>query len=261
MDHETAVKYLQRIGAAVPPAPTAEGLRELHLRHLRTVPFENLSIHLGEQIVLEEATLVDKIIRRRRGGFCYELNGLFAELLRALGFEVTLLAAYVVIGDNLHGPPFDHMALVVDLDERYLADVGFGEHSTYPLRLDCQEAQQDPAGEFLMVDAPGGDIDVWRNGKPRYRLETRPRTLTDFVPTCWWQQSSPDSHFTRGPTCSRITEDGRITISGDRLIRTVGEHRTESTLDGDDTILAAYQSHFGFELTRLPTPPRTPVTQ
>src|SRR5882672_2815396 len=136
MDQDTAIKYLSRIGATLPSAPTLEVLRDLHVRHLRSVPFENLSIHLAERIELEEEVLVDKIIRRRRGGFCYELNGLFASLLSALGFQVTLLAARVSGDDRRFGPLFDHLALVVDLDERWLVDVGFGSYITYPLRLD-----------------------------------------------------------------------------------------------------------------------------
>ena len=77
--------YLRRLGADHPAWPTVDALRELHLRHLRTVPFENLSIHLGEEIVLEEKRLLDKVVGARRGGFCYELNGSFGALLAALG--------------------------------------------------------------------------------------------------------------------------------------------------------------------------------
>jgi N-hydroxyarylamine O-acetyltransferase len=265
MDELTVRRYLERIGAPAPEdlarsgGPTIELLRDLHLRHLRTVPFENLSIHLGEPIVLTEEALAAKIIDRRRGGFCYELNGLFAGLLRALGFDVTLLSAKVFTPDGALTHPFDHALLRVDLDERYLVDVGFGAHSTYPLRRDWPEPQADPGGEFLVVDAPHGDIDVLMAGRPQYRAEARARELTDFGPTCWWQQTSPDSHFTRSLTCSRLTPDGRVTLSGDRLITTVAGERTETVLDGDDAVRAAYRTHFGFELDRLPTPPEPTV--
>jgi N-hydroxyarylamine O-acetyltransferase len=201
MDMQTARRYLTRIGAPEPERPTIEVLRDLHLRHLRTVPFENLSIHLGEPIVLDEAALVDKIIDRRRGGFCYELNGLFAGLLRALGFDVALLAARVFAPDGSLSHPFDHALVRVDLGDRYLVDVGFGTHSSYPLRLDWPEPQPDPGGEFLVVDGPDGDVDVRNDGVPQYRAEARPRELADFGPTCWYQQTSPDSHFTHSLTC------------------------------------------------------------
>src|SRR5207247_5447824 len=120
------------------------------------VPFENLSIHLAEPISLAEDDLLGKIVTRRRGGFCYELNGAFALLLQALGADVVRVAARVY-GDGQPGPPFDHLALVVRLADGsgpWLADVGFGSHSTYPLRFDSRQEQDDPAGRFWLADAP-----------------------------------------------------------------------------------------------------------
>jgi N-hydroxyarylamine O-acetyltransferase len=111
--------YLERIGYRGPLAPTAETLRRLHLAHLLSVPFENLSIHAGEPIVLDDEALFDKIVVRGRGGFCYELNGLFAALLRSLGFKVEMLSAAVMGRAGEFGPEFDHMALLVTLAERW----------------------------------------------------------------------------------------------------------------------------------------------
>jgi N-hydroxyarylamine O-acetyltransferase len=243
--------YLARLGAARPAAPTAEALAELHERHVRAVPFENLSVHLREPIVLDEDALVDKIVRRRRGGFCYELNGAFAGLLRELGFDVTLLAARVFGGDRF-GAPFDHLALRVDLAEPWLVDVGFGRFAARPLRLTGCEPQADAEGEFLILDAPDGDLDVRHDGKPAYRLEQRPRTLTDFVPTCWWQATSPASHFTQNLLCSIPTAGGRVTLAGDQLIETTEGKRVERVLAGDD-IVDAYRVYFGIELDEPPT--------
>jgi N-hydroxyarylamine O-acetyltransferase len=98
------------------------------------------------------------------------------------------------------------------------------------------------------------DIDVIKDGQPQYRLELRERALDDFVPTCWWQQTSPRSHFTRSVICSRLTEDGRISISGRRLIRTVEGQRLEENLPDDQAVLAAYRNHFGINLHRMPAP-------
>lgn len=253
MDLDTADKYLARIGARRPAAPDVVALRDLHRRHVEAVPFENLSIHLGEPVLLDEDTLVDKIVRRRRGGFCYELNGAFAALLTALGYDVRLLAARVFGDDGTLTPAFDHLTLLVDLEERYLVDVGFGVHTTYPLRLDWPDAQDDPTGSFLVVDAPDGDIDVLKDGVPQYRAEQKARRIIDFARPAWWHANSPESHFRSEPRCSRATESGRVTIRGDRLIETVRGERVETTLATDYDVLAAYEKHFGFSLPRVPT--------
>jgi len=97
----------------------------LHLAHLLSAPFENLSIHWHEPIVLTDEALFQKIVLRQRGGFCYELNGLFASLLRTLGFQVEMLSAGVMNKRGEFGPEFDHMTLMVTLAERWLVDVGF----------------------------------------------------------------------------------------------------------------------------------------
>ncbi|MEV6522640.1 arylamine N-acetyltransferase [Longispora sp. NPDC051575] len=251
MDERQIDAYLDRIDAARPERVDGAALRELHVRHLRAVPFENLSIHLGEPIGLDEDALYDKIVTRRRGGFCYELNGLFAALLTGLGFPVTLLSAKVHGGDG-YGPPFDHLALAVRAEGLWLADVGFGRHSHYPLSLDVPGDQADPDGVFRLVPAEFGDTEVLRDGRPEYRLEARPRALADFAPTCWYQQTSPDSHFTRSLVCSRLTGSGRVTLSGSTLIHTAGDDRTERVLAPDE-VLAAYTREFGVVLDRIPS--------
>jgi N-hydroxyarylamine O-acetyltransferase len=172
-------------------------------------------------------------------------------LLGVLGFEVTMLAARVFTGDDL-GPPFDHLVLRVNTPEPWLADVGFGKHSLYPLRLDRRSAQDDPDGQFTITGTPDGDVDVSLDGKPQYRLELRPRRIRDFEPTCWWHQTSPKSHFTRSLTCSLRTETGRVTLSDRLLIETRGGERKETELTGDLEVLAAYQTYFGIRLERVP---------
>jgi N-hydroxyarylamine O-acetyltransferase len=263
-----ATAYLARIGAGRPQRPDAAALRALHHAHLLAVPFENLSIALGEPISLEPGDLLRKVVTDRRGGFCYELNGAFALLLESLGFGVRRVAA-AVFGTGAPGPPLDHLALLVDVpgdDNPWLADVGFGSHSQYPLRFTGRQPQPDPAGTFLLADAGGtavdgapasADVDVLLDGQPQYRVERRTRSLADFVPMCWWQQTSPRSHFTQSTICSRLTQDGRVSLSGRTLIRTRGGTRTEQELASDTAVLAAYREHFGIALDRVPvaTPP------
>jgi N-hydroxyarylamine O-acetyltransferase len=257
LSDEHVSAYLARIGAPERPAPTAEALHDLHLRHLRTVPFENLDIHLDRTISLALPDLYAKVVERRRGGFCYELNGLFAALLRALGYDVDQFACRVRNPRGL-GPLFDHLALSVaapDATGRWLADVGFGRHSAYPLRLGDSTDQQDPNGVFRLENADSGDLDVLLDGKVQYRIETRPRTLVDFEPTCWWQQTRPGSHFRAGPVCSMLTASGgMITIADHVLITTEGGERTETTLASDEDVLGTYELHFGMPLERVPVP-------
>ena len=255
MDEPELRAYLDRIGAERPVVLDADAVAALHRAHLLTVPFENLSIHLAEPISLEGSDLIAKIITRRRGGFCYELNGAFALLLEALGAQVTRVAARVYGGEGKLGPLFDHLALVVRLpggSGPWLADVGFGSNSTYPLRYDSREDQGDPGGRFALAGTADGDVQLFKDGEPQYLIEQRERRLDDFVPTCWWQQTSPDSHFTLSTICSRLTEDGRISLSGRTLIRTSAGTRSKQELGADREVLAAYRDHFGIVLDRVP---------
>ncbi|MGG2463078.1 arylamine N-acetyltransferase family protein [Streptomyces sp. RGM 3693] len=252
MDDVAADAYLRRISAARPTVPDAEALRALQLSHLRAVPFENLAIHLGEEIVLAKQPLLDKVVGARRGGFCYELNGAFAALLRALGYEVELLSARVFGPEGL-GVPYDHLALRVHTPTGpWLTDVGFGRNSHYPLRFDSAADQNDPGGVFRIAETPEGDLDVYRDGEPQYRVEQRPRELSDFEVGCWWQRTSPLSHFRRSLVCSRLTETGRVTLSGRALVITgADDTREERELDADE-VLQAYRTHFGITLAREP---------
>src|ERR1044071_5516542 len=144
--------YLARIGYNGPRTPSPEVLKSLHEHHLLTVPFENLDIHLGREIVPDEQRILDKIVRQRRGGFCYELNGAFAALLRALGFDVELLSARVPRADGTTSPEFDHMTLLVHAGgERWLPHVGFGECFLHPKRIDFRGGQTDPLGIFRIA--------------------------------------------------------------------------------------------------------------
>ncbi|MDX3077414.1 arylamine N-acetyltransferase [Streptomyces sp. MI02-7b] len=255
MDASQADAYLRRIGAPRPTRPDADALRELHVRHLVAVPFENLSLHLGEPVTLVPDALHDKIVGARRGGYCYELNGAFAALLTALGYDVGLLACRGISPDGL-GIPYDHLALRVRTADgaTLLADVGFGRHAHHPLPLTTDTDQSDPGGVFRFTPAPLGDPDLLHDGTPVYRLDLRPRELADFEVGSWYQQTSPRSHFTTSLVCSRLTDDGgRLTLTGRTLITTAPDGtRHEVPLDTDSEVLEAYRDGFGLALDRVP---------
>ena len=249
--------YLRRLGVDSAGPADLTLLRELHAAHLRRIPFENISIHLGEPLSLEPAELTDKILVRGRGGFCYELNGLFALLLSELDYRVSLLGARVWDGQTF-GPPLDHLVLAVgmaDADERWAVDVGFGDHSVYPLPWKDSVDHDDPDGVFRFERADDGDWDLYRNAAVQYRIEQHPRVLSEFDAMCWYHQTSPNSPFTRSTVCSRRTDEGRVTLSGRRLITTTADGKHEEEIAEDDLLLATYTTVFGIELERLPSAP------
>lgn len=247
--------YLDRIGWAGPTAASAEALRGLHHAHLLSVPFENLDIALGRPLRLETAALFAKVVGARRGGFCYELNGLFAALLRALGFDVILLAARVH-GSGGFGPEFDHLCLLVRTPEPYLADVGFGECFREPLRLDLA-GEQPEAGAAYRLTAAGPEWQLEQRPagaewEPAYRFTLAPRRLAAFAAMCGYHQTSPDSTFTQRRVCTRATPAGRLTYSGrgnvDRLIITEAGAQREEILAHSEAVSAALAEHFGVVL-------------
>lgn len=254
MDFDRTDAYLRRIGAERPAAPTTRALHDLHLAHLRAVPFENLSIHLGEDIELTEDSLVAKVVDAHRGGFCYELNGAFAALLTALGFEVTLLQARAYDDAGRPGIPYDHLALRVRTSDGgdWLADVGFGTHSHFPLAFTERGDQADPGGTFRITETAEGDLDVSRDGTAQYVADRRPRALADFTAGAWWHRTSPRSHFTRSLVCSALTSTGRITLSGRTLTTTTAGERHTAELATDAEVLDAYAERFGIALKQVP---------
>jgi N-hydroxyarylamine O-acetyltransferase len=242
--------YLERIRYAGPAAPTPDTLRALHRAHMFAVPFENLDIHLRRKIVCDEARFLHKIVIERRGGFCYELNGAFAALLRALGFQVTLLSARVARPDCSDGPEFDHLTLRVDLEEPWLADVGFGDGFLEPLRLKPDEEQPQIGRSYRVTVGEGVfRVEVRTNAKwnREYSFTPQPRQLSDFAAMCHYHQTSPDSSFTRSRTCSRATPDGRVTLSNGKLIETHNGSRAEKALT-DEEWSACLRDLFGVVL-------------
>jgi N-hydroxyarylamine O-acetyltransferase len=243
--------YLRRINYDGATRPTAETLRNLHRAHLLAVPFENLDIHLGREIVLDAGRVFNKVVERRRGGFCYELNGAFAGLLCALGFDVRMLAAGVGRADGSFGPLFDHMALLVQLDEPWLADVGFGEGFREPLRLD-DEGEQAQAfgvyrigrdGEWRVLERR--EADAW---PPEYRFTLQPYEYSDYDEMCRYHQTSPLSSFTQKRVCTLATAIGRVTLTNNRLITTTSDGRQERELAGELEIADVLREQFGVVL-------------
>ncbi len=244
--------YLDRIAYTGPIAPTKDVLRDLHRAHMLSVPFENLDIALGRKIVCEDDAFIQKIVERRRGGFCYELNGAFAGLLREIGFKVTLLSARVPRDDGSESPEFDHLALRVDLEEPWLADVGFGDSFLEPLQLRPGAEQQQDGWIYRVADCADSlcmqraDRDAaW---KRQYSFTLTPRSLNDFAAMCRYHQTSPESPFTHKSICSVATFGGRITVAERKLIFTNNGTKEERPLTSDEEWRAALTEYFGVVL-------------
>ena len=246
--------YLERINYRGPTTPSAETLRALQFALLLNVPFENLSIHAGEPIVLDDSALFTKIVDRHRGGFCYEVNGLFAALLRALGFDVSMLSAEVANASGVYGQPFDHMTLMVQLEQRWLVDVGFGDSFLEPLLLD--DTNEQPRRDDVYRIANDGaffillrrEMNEW---KPQYRFTLQSHVYDDYAQMCHYHQTSPQSHFTQKRVCSLPTDSGRITISDMRWIETSSvTGRLERTLESAAEYSAVLRERFGIVILR-----------
>ncbi len=255
--------YLRRINYTGSIEPNAQSLRDLQVAHLKTVPFENLSIHAGEPIVLKGEALYKKIVEQRRGGFCYECNGSFAGLLRALGFQVEMLAAGVANRQGGFGPVFDHMALCVTLAERWLVDVGFGDSFLEPLLLDSREVQVQGTQSFR-IDEDGDYLILLRQNdgedwQPQYRFTRESFGFPDYEEMCRFHQTSPASHFTQNVICSRVTEDGRITLSEMRLVTTSGPQRErhEQLLASREEYDRVLEDQFGIVMKNRVQLPKT----
>jgi N-hydroxyarylamine O-acetyltransferase len=215
-----------------------------------SVPFENLDIPLGRPIEMDLDAFFDKIVTRRRGGFCYELNGLFGWLLRELKFPVATLSARVLDGGRV-GPDFDHMLLLVRLEQRMIADVGFGDSFLEPVPMDGDEHVEGDRTYHVAESEWALTLERQTAGadwEPQYAFNGAPRRLSDFTEMCRWQQTSPDSHFTQKTICSLPTGDGRITLSNDRLIETKAGKKTERAVTSHGEYRELLRTRFGIEL-------------
>jgi N-hydroxyarylamine O-acetyltransferase len=241
--------YLERIGYSGSRTPNADTLRDIHRAHLFSVPFENLDIAWGREIRMDQEAFVRKIVEHHRGGFCYELNGAFSMLLHALGFQVTLLSARVPLADGSDSPEFDHLTLRVDLNEPWIADVGFGDCFVDPLPLQVG-AEQEQQGKWFRIVEVGDSLRLERRDreagwKTEYLFALKSRRLEEFAEMCHYHQTSPQSPFTRKRVCSRATPEGRITLSEMKLITTNGDRREELSLTSEAEWRAALDYHFG----------------
>ncbi len=215
-------EYINRINYKGDLKPDLSVLNALQAHHIFAVPFENLDIHYGKPIVLDIDKFYQKIVIEKRGGFCYELNGLFHHLLKEVGFNSKMISARVYDHKKRQfGEEFDHLAIIVELDQtKYLVDVGFGEFAAHPLIIQSNVVQEDQRGQFS-IEKENDIYTVFKikgdSKNIEYKFTDKDRTLNEFQGMCQYHQTSPDSHFTQRKLITRPTPGGRITLTGNRL--------------------------------------------
>jgi len=223
--------------------PYLETLARIQRAHVTTIPFENLAIvgdphgdREGEGVILSTPHLHEKIVEQDRGGYCFGLNGLFHWLLDELGYDVDRVAARIVGSDGDARPPANHHSNVVELDRRYVVDVGMGtpvmrrptplDGSTRKdeVGVEWRVAESDRPDETYCTEYRSPDEEGWST---RYVFSDKPCDLDYFAATNDYLQSAPESPFTGGPVVSIATDDGHRKLSADTLTEVVGAEETE----------------------------------
>lgn len=246
--------YLDRIGYTGSREPTLATLRELQRAHLLRVPFENLDIHRQQEIRIDLPRFYDKVVVRKRGGFCFEVNGLFNELLTDLGFSTHFISCSVFSHPKQHyAPYFGHVAIVAHLADDWLVDVGFGTSFPEPLRIGTEASQLQDGTYYRLRKISPEETSLERSEDEKewismYKFRLRPYALPDFAGMCVFHQTSPESPFTQGRLCSLMTPQGRITLTDKTFIKTVGKNKHEVPLQDQAEFEKYLQEYFGMVL-------------
>lgn len=217
--------YLQRIGVHEAPQPNIAWLKRLHRQHQENIPFENLDVLLGRPISIELPDIVDKLVTKRRGGYCFEQNSLFAAVLREIGFQVTPYIARVrwMAPDDV-ATPLSHMVLRVETDAGpQLADVGFGGVGLVePIDLESREAQHfdfEPRRIIKHNTQLVHQVRIGDNWKDVYQFIPTPAPQIDLEVGNWYSHTHPRAHFRNALVAARLTKKGRIIIADTEFIQ------------------------------------------
>jgi arylamine N-acetyltransferase len=247
----TVDDYLARIGVERPARPTLEALRTLHRAHLRRIPYENLDVQLGRPVTIAPEAAVEKIVGRGRGGWCYEMNGVFHWALAALGFRATRVAGAVireVMGDAFIG---NHLVLTVELDEGlHLADVGFGDGPRDPFAV-ADGAFASGGFDFGLSRV---DETWWRlrnhplGGAKSFDFSLAPADESVLAQRCTDLQREPWSPFVQNLVCQRYTDEGLTVLRG-RVVRTIVPGRFEDRiLNSAEELVRLFREEFDLEV-------------
>jgi len=212
-------EYFARTGWQQPVSVDIETLRALHLQHNSTIPFENIDVVLPREIQLDDQSLVDKLVTGRRGGYCFEQNGLFERVLREVGFNVRSLLGRVVLANPPQMPPRTHRLLLVELNgERWIADVGFGGQTlTAPIQLIAEKEQATPHGLYRLINDGLDWVLQFRHHEhwqSMYHFDLAAQYQNDYVMGNFWSAHWPQSHFRHHLLmCRHLPDGGKLTLT------------------------------------------------
>lgn len=244
--------YFARIGWSDSASVDIETLKALHLLHNGAIPFENLDVLLPREMQLDDLSLEEKLVTARRGGYCFEQNGVFERALREIGFNVRSLLCRVVLANPSTLPPRTHRLLLVELQgEQWIADVGFGGQTlTAPIRLQADIEQQTPHGEYRLVQEGDDWIlqfrhhDHWQS---MYRFDLVVQHQSDYLMGNFWSAHWPQSHFRHHLLmCRHLPDGGKLTLTNFHFTRYQDGRAIEQiNLPDVASLYALLQEQFG----------------
>jgi N-hydroxyarylamine O-acetyltransferase len=247
--------YLEHIGYTGAIEPAADVLKCMHKLHTFTIPFENLDISRKHEITIDTTRFYDKIVQQKRGGFCYEMNGLFDAMLQQVGFKSYFISCNVFIPQlNIYGADFGHVAIIVNLgDEIYLADVGFGDAFVEPLKIVMDEPQEQYGTYYKLSQLSSEEILLEKSANdityiPMFKFTLQERKLEDFSEMCAFHQRSPLAPFTKGRIVSKAVPHGRITLTEKALFKTIHGNKSEEIIHDEQEFNHLLHTCFGIHL-------------
>ncbi|MCB9960630.1 MAG: arylamine N-acetyltransferase [Hyphomonas sp.] len=245
--------YLNRIGYTGPLAPDLPTLRALCAAHISAVPFEDLDVQLGRPPGLDVDTIYEKIVAQRRGGWCYEMNGLFGWVLVEIGFDVMRVSGGVLrerMGDQQMG---NHLCLIATLDRPYLVDVGFGSALNRPLPL---EAGEHDCAPFRVTLSDLGD-GYWRYSEQAFAApftyDFRPEPADEALlgAVCTKQGTDPASNFVLNLVAQRRSGTSHRMLRGKVLVHTTPDGVEQTEIGSADELAATLRDIFGLDVPEV----------
>lgn len=243
--------YLARIGFDGTPRPDLATLKAVHFAHLRAIPYENFDVRLQRPGGIDPGAGFDKLVTRRRGGWCYEMNGVLGAALDEIGFSVTRLAGAVMRGERGDEVIGNHLVLKVDLEGRsWLADVGLGDGILEPIPL--VEGPHHVVGYDFRLERL--DAAWWRlhnhdmGGARHFDFTLEPADPQRLARMCQWLGASPDSIFTQATLAYRFTPQGWVVLLGRVLRRIQPGTRSDTLIESADDLVATLKREFDLDL-------------